>query len=579
MESGLVRKYDFLKNKYNELLLPTIFMLISDKSCSIIDVIIIGFFLGSTQLSVINMASPLTYITGVFYVLFGQGGNLLALRAQSQLQHDKKNYYFTFSVLGICVFSLIYVLTVFLFMDTILMSFNPPAEIYGLCKQYLLILMFYYPLNCYLLVVSFFIRSDGYPKMPFYAIFIGNVINVLLDIVFLKVFNLGIEYTALASVLGYLVSAIYVSRYLFNKQASFRLISLAKFKIKGIFVTIKEYILNTPEIIGRIFLAFKMSFLTYLCSTYWGIAGLLAFLVYDNSETFVYMFLSGIMKTMSPIVTVLHKEDDFEAVQYVIVRSLKQIVIISVPICAIFFIFPEVLLKLFNIVNPDHAKVVVLAIRLTAFSILGRSLSYLLANYAQAIGENKISTILIFSEEFLFAISCALILTEIIGGVGIWISILIAECSPLLVYIIYITYRQKRKNDKINRLMLQESELIAWTYSRSNGRNELDGESEEILPTLEKRFSDDSIIILNSINELCNNLFENTDIQDIDIAIRQTDNEEVYIAFTSEGASYNPFSNENLMKSENIKRLSKLNCEFDYEEVLRFNRSYLIFKD
>ena len=144
MEAKLERKYDFLKRKYNELLLPTFFMVMSEKVSMVIDVIIIGLFLGSTQLSVINLASPLTYIIGVSYILFGQGGNLLALRAQSELKHEKMNFYFTVSIVGIIVVSIIYSLVILLFMDNILMFFNPPAEIFGLCKDYLLIFKSYF---------------------------------------------------------------------------------------------------------------------------------------------------------------------------------------------------------------------------------------------------------------------------------------------------------------------------------------------------------------------------------------------------------------------------------------------------
>lgn len=73
MEGKLERKYTFLKNKYNNLLLPTFFMVMSEKVAVVIDIIIIGFLIGSQQLSIINIASPLTYYTGIFYILFGQG--------------------------------------------------------------------------------------------------------------------------------------------------------------------------------------------------------------------------------------------------------------------------------------------------------------------------------------------------------------------------------------------------------------------------------------------------------------------------------------------------------------------------
>lgn len=582
MEAKLERKYTFLKHKYNELLLPTFFMVTSEKICAVIDVIIIGFLLGSTQLSVINLASPLTYVTGIFYTLFGQGGNLLALRAQSQLKHEKVNYYFTISVLGIILSTIIYLLLIFLFADNILAFFNTPAEIYELSKQYLLIIIFYYPLNSFILVVSFFIRADGFPKMPFYTVLIANIINIILDIAFLKVFNLGIEYTALATVLGYLIGAIYISTYIINKKGTFRLISLAKFKINEIILSLKEIILNTPEAIGKIFFAIKMALLTYLCSTYWGVAGLLAFLVYDNSESFVYIFLSGVMKTMSPIVAVLHKEMDFEAVHYIIVKSLKYVVFVAFPISVLLFVYPEIVLIIFNVANPSHAEVVVLAIRITSFSLVGRCLSYLLANYAQAIEQNKISSIITFLEEFLFAVVGALILTRVIGGIGIWVSILVAECIPVFVYIIYTIRIQKHYKIQIDTLfMLQNSKLVAWTYKRNEiGKVDkyLDDESKNVLLCIEKDFKEDARIISYSMNEICNNIFENIkDIQEIDITIRLIEME-LYIVLTCEGELYNPLSNDSLMKSENVKKLSELNCKLDYDEILGFNRTYIIFQ-
>lgn len=581
MDTKLDRKYDFLRHKYNELLLPTFFMVMSEKICAVIDVIIIGFLLGSTQLAVINLASPITYVTGVFYILFGQGGNLLALRAQSQLKHEKVNLYFTISILGIIIVSILYMLLIFLFVDNILMFFNTPAEIFNLSREYLLMLMFYYPLNCYILVIAFFIRADGFPKMPFYAVLIANILNIIFDILFLKVFNLGIAYTALASVLGYLVGAIYISKYFFKEHGSFKFISLAKFKVGEILRSLKEIALNTPEVIGKIAFALKMSLLTYLCSTYWGVAGLLAFLVYDNSETFVYVFLSGIMKTMSPIVTVFHKEKDAEVVRYMILHSIRHVLLISFPVSVLFFIYPEILLTLFNI-HSQYASTVILAIRITAFSLVGRCMSYLLANYSQAIEANRLSFSITFLEEFLFAVVGALILTGILGGIGIWISILIAECLPVLIYFAY-TMRIKRENeDKIERLlMIQNSNLITGTFNRNDlGTRDryLDQETYDILSNMRDSLKDNAAIISNSGKDICDNIFEKTDVEDIDITIRLI-GESIYIVFITEGILYNPFSDENLMKSENIQKFSDINGKLEYDSILGFNKTYVIFEN
>ena len=179
------RRYEFLRHKYYELLIPTLFMVMSEKICSIIDTFIIGNLVGGEFLAPLNLVSPMLYFTGVFYILFGQGGSLLALRAQSDLDKENSNFYFTLSIIGIIIVSLIYILMIFIFTDNILQMLHTPAEIFNITKEYLLTIMLFYPLNCYILVISYFIRSDGHPKLPFYAVLVANIFNILFDIIYI----------------------------------------------------------------------------------------------------------------------------------------------------------------------------------------------------------------------------------------------------------------------------------------------------------------------------------------------------------------------------------------------------------
>ena len=153
------RKYRFLRDKYYELLLPTLFMVMSEKIAVVIDVVVIALLIGGSQLSSLNLMSPLLYFTGIFYVLFGQGGSLLALRAKSDLDDEKSNFYFTVSIIGIIVISLVYIAVIFVFSDNILHFLNAPSEIYYQAKSYLFAIMFSYPLNCFIIVISYFLRS------------------------------------------------------------------------------------------------------------------------------------------------------------------------------------------------------------------------------------------------------------------------------------------------------------------------------------------------------------------------------------------------------------------------------------
>jgi hypothetical protein len=210
-------------------------------------------------------------------------------------------------------------------------------------------------------------------------------------------------------------------------------------------------------------------------------------------------------------------------------------------------------------------------------------LTYLLANYAQAIEENRIASIVTFIEEFLFAIAGALILTRILGGIGIWISILISETLPLLIFMIYTIYSQNKNYDKIKALfMLQDSNLITWTFRRKlleADEKDFNERNKKILANIEKVFKQHTQDISKAIEEICINIFKNNkDVNEIDITIRLI-NDHILIMLTDDGDLYNPIKNEKLIKSNNMKKLSSLDYELDYDEVLGFNKTYIKIKN
>lgn len=63
------RKYRFLRDKYYGLLLPTLFMVMSEKIAVVIDVIMVGIFIGGSQLAPIIRYLPY-FILPVFSTFF-----------------------------------------------------------------------------------------------------------------------------------------------------------------------------------------------------------------------------------------------------------------------------------------------------------------------------------------------------------------------------------------------------------------------------------------------------------------------------------------------------------------------------
>ena len=214
----------------------------------------------------------------MIYTLFGVGGSLLALRSRAEMHDEQANYYFTVSLLGIVAVNALFIgFTLICGNNLMLMLNNVPKDIFDIFLVYNNIIIFYFPFLSYILTLGYFVRSDGFPKLPFYALLISNLSNIVLSFLFMGVFHFGVEGSALGSVMGYAIGSVYISKYFFMENREYYIVTNFGF-IQSI-KTVVEFIKNTPEIISRLFLSFKMTFYTFLCAHYLGVASLMAFLV------------------------------------------------------------------------------------------------------------------------------------------------------------------------------------------------------------------------------------------------------------------------------------------------------------
>ena len=578
------RGFDFLRKKYFEVLAPNLILEVSDKFGTVLDVIIVGSLIGSSQLPALNVVSPFFLISAIIYALYGQGGSLLAIKARSNLNSVEANRYFTFSIVGSLLSGIIYMIFLFIFADSLLHLLNVPSYLFNSSKIYLLIISGFYTLNIYIRVMSYFLKADGQAKTALYAVLIANILNLILDFLLFNLFEQKIVAMALALVIGYLISAIYISKYLFNKDATFHLSSKNKITLKNLYKFRIKALKQTPDLIGRVLIVIKTSVIIYLCATFLGGTGLLAFLVYDNIETIIYLFVSGMNKTISPFLTLFYNEQDYPSVEYITKLATKHILILIITIGGTFMIFPEILYTLFNITTYSEQQIISMTIRITSIGLIGRCISMLIADYAQAISSSRISAIINFLREGVFPLIFFIILIPMFKGVGIWFALTLADTMPLLAYlVIRLTKIKKYTTLKNCILMIPESLSFNWTSIRGNFEEmdkNMEDSNKEIIRSIKGLFEDDYLIITGALEDIAKNLFNTTKtIKEIDISVIVYDGYIIF-RFIYDGKKYDPFKNKILLKQRKITNLNKMKHYFDYYRMFDMNFSYIkVFKD
>jgi Na+-driven multidrug efflux pump len=111
------------------------------------------------------------------------------------------------------VLSLLLTAAYLLFSDPILMFFGADEEVLPYARDFTHIVMLGSVFGAISMGVNNFIRAEGNPKVAMMTQITGTLINVILNYVFIFQLGLGIKGSALATICGQAVSAVWVMAY------------------------------------------------------------------------------------------------------------------------------------------------------------------------------------------------------------------------------------------------------------------------------------------------------------------------------------------------------------------------------
>ena len=163
------------------------------------------FFIGQTHnallVAAVSLATPVYLIFMSIGTLFGIGGTSVISRALGEGKKEKARKSCAFCFWG-CVFVGILLLAfILIFIDPILNLIGASADTYEYAKSYLSIIVFAGPFvlisNCYGNVI----RTEGESGKAMLGLLLGNLVNVILDPIFILALGLDIKGAATPALL------------------------------------------------------------------------------------------------------------------------------------------------------------------------------------------------------------------------------------------------------------------------------------------------------------------------------------------------------------------------------------------
>ena len=188
---------------------------------NVVDRIYIGHLGGEQSMALTGMGLTFPVITliAAFTALFGVGGTPLFSIARGAKEDDEAE-----RILG-NVFSLLVgtsillLLFCYIFRKPILYLFGASDASYVYADEYLKIYLLGTTFSMLTTGLNGFINAQGFPRIGMMTTMIGAVLNLILDPVFIFVFDMGVSGAAIATVISQMISAVWVLRFLTGKKA------------------------------------------------------------------------------------------------------------------------------------------------------------------------------------------------------------------------------------------------------------------------------------------------------------------------------------------------------------------------
>ncbi len=374
------------------------YILVALSAClgNVVDGIIVGNLICEDGVSAINLAKPINQFIFTLHLLINAGAGMLVAYAIGQNKLDDARRFFTRSLsLSVGIGLLLAIVGGLMFPEQISKMLCKHEQILPLTREYTDILLIGSPAYILMWGLSTMVGVDGSPRLVSLAVIVDNVVNLVLDIVFIQWFGWGIAGSSAATVVGHLVGiAILLCHW--RKPENRRLLPL--FTTDGMGASLKQIISQgAPLAVASICLTLLLFFANKIFMSTTGRTGIFVFALCMNLLQVYNLFLSGTCQTLQSLGAVQVGKKDDEGVRSVIKRGFRFITAAMVITCLLVFLYPQGIAQLFGCDEPEMLTQSVPALRVFALSFIPFCYIYVLMIVYKLYSQHRMALFISFA--------------------------------------------------------------------------------------------------------------------------------------------------------------------------------------
>ena len=419
---------------------PTIAMTVFMSFYTMVDGLFVSNLIGTDALSAVNLTAPVIQLVTAVSTMLATGGSAVIMKKMGEKKTDEAKEDFTFLIIVNIIVGIVMCAAGYLAMDFIFAGMNLSPAVEGYCVEYLSrYLVFTVPI---LLMNNFTLYMIASEKAVLSLIcsVTGGILNMALDYVFIAGLDMGIGGAAVATGLGYSVTAV-AGLFVFSRKKSLLHFKkpVFRFRVLGSAAANGCSEMATALVTGIVTMMFNWTMLYYV-----GEDGVAAVTIIMYVLMFASSMYTGYSYGVAPMLSFYYGEQNREKLKKLVGLSMKVIAGISMITAAVSFVLTRPLVSVFA--RPDNPvyNLAVTGNRICTAALFFIGFNIFASGMFTALSNGIVSAVLAFSRSFVFMLITMIVLPLILGVNGIWLATPAAELMALVLsFFMFLKYRKR----------------------------------------------------------------------------------------------------------------------------------------
>ena len=421
-------------------LVPSVLTMIFLSFYTTIDGFFVSKYAGSDALAGINIVIPITCVIFGVSVMLATGAGAIIGEKLGQKKEQEANEIFSFISIVLLVFSIIFTFVGIIFLKEICIFWGSSTRLLKHVLPYAFVIFLGTIPMSFKLFFEYLVRTDGRSNIGMLMSLTGLILNVVLDYIFVALFDMGTLGAAWGTFLSITVSMLIGFGY-FLKCSH---IKFCKPRLNWT-VLFKSCTNGSSEMLTEMSTGITTFLFNLIIMKYFGEDGIAAVTIIMYIYYFFISFYMGIAVAIAPVVSYNVGSRNHTKIKEATRYSFITIALSSVLILAVSLLCGKQIIHLFV----DGGNVFTLTwdgLKLFSPVFLFIGLNVFLSGYFTALGNGVISALISSLRSLILVVVFILTLPNIIGVSGVWITMPLAEATTIFIAIyLYQTYGKELK--------------------------------------------------------------------------------------------------------------------------------------